>query len=69
MRGWRHQIKHIADRRGDVADHRYVMQKIHDNVSCRIKTVKLHEKWTKLTVFEHSINIGWGEGNRRIGSS
>ena len=42
--GLEHQIKQSAGGRGDVANHHYAVQKIHDNVICRIKTVKLHQK-------------------------
>ena len=40
-RGRRCQISRNAGGRGDVANLGVVVQKIHDNVSCLIKTVKL----------------------------
>ena len=62
-RGPRCQIKQIAIGRGDVVDGIVAVQKIRDNVSCQIKTVKLLEKWNKLTVFYFLPIMGGCEGS------
>ena len=49
--------------RGDVAAHSYKVQKVHDKMSCGIKTVKLLEKWSQLTsIFLILPIIGGGKG-------